>query len=90
LRWSKTPAAIASGWLEKPARIATWAMRTVVGLLVYSIIQRQVRLSLRLHDQQMPGNTGLPARPTAAGVLSVCVQVALVQCQRGEQESAQV
>ena len=89
-RWIKNPAAIAPVWLEKPERMAALAMRTVVGLLVYSIIQRQVRLSLRLHDQQMPGNTGLPARPTAAGVLSVCGQVALVQCQRGEQESEQV
>src|SRR5262245_35137171 len=43
-RWIKNPAAIAPVWLEKPERIAAWAMLTVVGLLVYSIIQRQVRL----------------------------------------------
>src|SRR5215469_14525045 len=45
-RWIKNPAAIAPVWLEKPERIAALAMLTVVGLLVYSIIQRQVRLSL--------------------------------------------
>jgi len=36
-------------------------MLTVVGLLVSSVIQRQVRLSLRTHDQQSPGNTGATA-----------------------------
>lgn len=89
-RWIKNPAAIAPVWLEKPERIAALAMRTVVGLLVYSIIQRQVRLYLRMHDQQIPGNKGLTAIPTAAVVLSLFVQVALVQFQIGEQAGEQV
>jgi transposase len=42
-RWIKNPAAISPVWLEKPERIAALAMRTVVGLLVYTVIQRQVR-----------------------------------------------
>ena len=42
-RWIKNPAAISPVWLEKPERIAALAMRTVVGLLVYGLIQRQVR-----------------------------------------------
>jgi transposase len=46
-RWIKNPAAISPVWLEKPARMAAWAMLTVVGLLVYAVIQRQVRLYLR-------------------------------------------
>jgi hypothetical protein len=54
-------------------------MLTVLGLLVYSVMQRQVRLSLRTHDQQLPGNKGLTAPPTAAVVLALCAQVALVQ-----------
>jgi transposase len=57
-RWIKNPAAISPVWLEKPERIAALAMLTVVGLLVYSIIQRQVRLYLHTHDQQVPGNKG--------------------------------
>jgi transposase len=65
-RWIKNPAAIAPVWLEKPERIAALAMLTVMGLLVYSVIQRQVRLSLRTHDQQIPGNKGTTAIPTAA------------------------
>jgi transposase len=70
-RWIKTPAAISPVWLEKPERIAALAMLTVVGLLGYSIIQRQVRLYLLTHDQQMPGNTGTTATPTAAVVLAL-------------------
>ena len=78
-RWIKNPAAIAPVWRENPARMAALAMLTVVGLLVYSIIQRQVRLYLRTHDQQVPGNKGATATPTAAVVLSLFAQVAVVQ-----------
>jgi transposase len=89
-RWIKNPAAIAPVWLEKPERIAALAMLTVVGLLVYSIIQRQVRLYLLTHDQQVPGNKGATATPTAAVVLSLFAHVALVQCQIADQEGEQV
>ena len=63
-------------------------MLTVLGLLVYSVIQRQVRLSLRPHARQIPGNTGLTATPTAAVVLALFAQVALVQLRIEEQEVA--
>ena len=88
-RWIKNPAAISPVWLEKPERIAALAMLTVVGLLVYSIIQRQVRLYLLAHDQQLPGNKGLTAIPTAAVVLALFAQIALVQCVIGEHEVTQ-
>src|SRR5262249_57667941 len=89
LRWSKHPAAIALVWREKPERIAALAMLTVLGLLVYRLIQRQGRLYLRTHDQQLPGNTGLTATPTAAVVLALFAQVALIQFWLGEQEGEQ-
>jgi transposase len=89
-RWIKNPAAISPVWLEKPERIAALAMLTVVGLLVYSIIQRQVRLYLRTHDQQVPGNKGATAMPTAAVVLSLFAQVALVQLWLDDQQVEQV
>ncbi len=85
-RWIKHPAAIAPVWLEKPERIAALAMLTVLGLLVYSVIQRQVRLYLLTHDEQLPGNKGLTAIPTAAVVLALFAQVALVQLWIEEQE----
>ena len=89
-RWIKNPAAVCPVWLEKPERIAALAMLTVVGLLVYSIIQRQVRLYLLTHHQQLPGNKGTTATPTATVVLALFAQVALVQFWLGNHEVAQV
>jgi transposase len=78
-RWIKNPAAIAPVWLEKPERIAALAMLTVVGLLVYALIQRQVRLYLHDQKQHLPGNKGLTTTPTAAGILTLFTSVMLVQ-----------
>jgi transposase len=89
-RWIKNPAAIAPVWLEKPERIAALAMLTVIGLLVSSIIQRQVRLYLHTHNQQVPGNKGATATPTAVVVLSLFAQVALVQLWIDDQVVAQM
>ena len=57
---------------------------------LYSIIQRQVRLHLRTHDQQIPGNKGLTAPPTAAVVLALFAPVALLQLGIGDQQVAQI
>jgi transposase len=89
-RWIKNPAAISPVWLEKPKRIAALAMLTVVGLLVYAVIQRQVRLYLRDHDQQVPGNKGPTATPTAAVVFALFAPVTLVQFAEGNTTSRQV
>lgn len=77
-RWIKNPAAISPVWLEKPERIAALAMLTVVGLLVYAVIQRQVRLYLRDHERHIPGNKGPTATPTAAVVFALFRPVTLV------------
>src|SRR5215467_8672833 len=79
-RWIKNPAAISPVWLEKPERMAALAMLTVVGLLVYAVLPRQVRLSLREHDRQVPGHKGPTATPTAAVVFALFTPVMLVQC----------
>jgi len=71
VRWLKHPAAISPVGLEKPARIAALAMLTVVGLLVYAVLQRQVRRYLRDHDRPIPGNQGPTAMPTAAVVFAL-------------------
>jgi hypothetical protein len=65
-------------------------MLTVLGLLVYSVIQRQVRLDLRTHAQQIPGNKGLTAIPTAAVVLALFAPVVLVRLWIDEQEVVQL
>jgi len=89
-RWIKNPAAISPVWLEKPERIAALAMLTVVGLLVYSLIQRQVRLYLQTHDQQLPGNKGMTATPTATVMLALFAHVSLIQLEVAEQQIAQI
>jgi hypothetical protein len=65
-------------------------MLTVLGLLVYSVIQRQVRLYLRTHNQQLPGNKGMTTIPTAAVVLALFAQVALVQLWIDDHEVTQL
>ena len=67
-RWIKNPAAISPGWLEKRQRIAALAMLTVMGLLVYGLIQRQVRQYLQEHEATIPGNKGETDIPTATMV----------------------
>jgi transposase len=89
-RWIKNPAAISPVWLEKPQRIAALAMLTVVGLLVYAVIQRQVRLYLREHERQIPGNKGLTATPTAAVVFALFTPVMLVYSTVDDSPSLQV
>jgi hypothetical protein len=89
-RWIKNPAAISPVWLETPERLAALAMLTVLGLLIYSVIQRQVRLYLRTHDQHIPGNKGTTATPTAAIVLALFAPIALLHLWIGEQEVAQL
>lgn len=89
-RWIKNPAAISPVWLEKPERIAALAMLTVLGLLVYSLIQRQVRLYLQTHARQLPGNKGMTATPTAAVVFALFAHVALVQVVVGDQKLMQM
>jgi hypothetical protein len=54
-------------------------MVTVVGLLVYSLIQRQVRQYLQQHQQMIPGNKGDTALPTAAVVFASFAAVTQVR-----------
>ena len=77
-------------WLEKPERLAALARLTVIGLLVSSVIQRQVRLYLRTHDQQSPGNKGLTATPTAAVVVARFAQVSMIQLGVADQQVEQM
>ena len=54
-------------------------MLTVVGVLVYALIPRQVRLSVHDQQQSLPGNKGLTTTPTAAVILTLFSPVMLVQ-----------
>jgi transposase len=89
-RWIKNPAAISPVWLEKPQRIAALAMLTVVGLLVYGVIQRQVRQYLHQHQESIPGNKGETEIPTATVVLESFATVSLVHLELDGVEVCQV
>jgi transposase len=78
-RWIKNPAAISPVWLEKPKRIAALAMLTVVGLLVYGLIQRQVRQYLAQHEASIPGNKGPTDMPTATVIFESFATVRRVE-----------
>lgn len=78
-RWIKNPAAISPVWLEKPKRMAALAMLTVVGLLVYGLIQRQVRQYLALHEASIPGNKGPTGIPTATVIFESFATVTRVE-----------
>jgi hypothetical protein len=89
-RWIKNPAAISPVWLEKSERIAALAMLTVMGLLVYTLIQRQVRLYLHIHSEQVPGNKGATALPTAAVVFALFSPVTRVRVRMGRKNVYQM
>jgi hypothetical protein len=61
-----------------------------MGLLVYAVIQRQVRLSLRDHDRQQPGKKGPTATPTAAVVFALLTPVMRVQFTVDKQHTLQM
>jgi transposase len=78
-RWIKNPAAISPVWLEKRQRIAALAMLTVMGLLVYGLIQPQVRQYLQEHEATIPGNKGQTDIPTATVVFESFATVMRVE-----------
>jgi hypothetical protein len=54
-------------------------MLTIVSVLVYTFTPRQVLLYRHRHDQQVPGNKGITAMPTAVVVRAVFSAVAVVR-----------
>lgn len=52
---------------------------TVVGLLVYGLIQRQVRQYLAQHEVSIPGNKGPPDVPTATVIFESFATVTRVE-----------
>ena len=54
-------------------------MLTVVGLLVYGLIQRQVRQYLAQHEASIPGNKGPTGIPTATVIFESFATVMRVE-----------
>jgi transposase len=64
MRHFKNPLAVAPIFLKSPERIAALGLVYVLAIMVYVLIQREVRRILAARDEVFPGNKGLTARPT--------------------------
>jgi len=66
MRWAKGPLAVAPIFLKTPLRIAALSAVYVLALMVYALIQREVRRRLAAEGTTMPGNRGQgwTAKPT--------------------------
>lgn len=64
IRWAKHPLAVAPVFLKTDERIAALGVVYVLALMVYALIQRDVRRLLRDSGQTFPGNKGFTATPT--------------------------
>lgn len=63
-KWTKNPAAVAPILLKDPKRIAALGFIYLVALMVYTLMQRQIRQSLKRTQKNIPGNKGLTDNPT--------------------------
>lgn len=64
LRHFKNPLSVAPIFLKTPERIAAVGLVYVLALMVYVLIQREVRRILAANEEVFPGNKGLTNRPT--------------------------
>lgn len=63
--WAKVAAEVAPIFLNSPERIAALGMVYVFALMVYTLIQRQIRAVLAAQGTTIPGNRGRSSKPTA-------------------------
>jgi transposase len=64
-RWAKRPLHFAPVFLEREDRIAALGLVYVIALMVYALIQRDVRQRLHANETTMPGNKRWTDKPTA-------------------------
>jgi transposase len=82
LKWAKTPAAIAPIFLETPTRIAALGGVYLMALLVYTLVERQVRNRLTERREPLPDRPAPSQRPTARTVFQRRRNLAVVTLQR--------
>ncbi len=70
-KWAKNAAAIAHIFLETPTRIAALGCVYLIALLVYALIERQVRKSLAMRGETLPDRPAHSQRPTAGTVFQL-------------------
>jgi len=77
-KWAKNPAAIAPIFLETPTRIAALGCVYLLALLVYTLVERQVRQSLAARGDTLPDRPAPSQRPTARTVFQLMRNIAVV------------
>jgi transposase len=77
-KWAKNPAAIAPIFLETPTRIAALGCVYLVALLVYTLVERQVRNNLAERGETLPDRPAPSRRPTARTVFQLMRNIAVV------------
>ena len=83
--WAKDPAAIAPIFLETPTRIAALGCVYMIALLVYTLVERQVRHSLAERRETLPDRPAPSQRPTARTVFQLVRNIAVVTLVWAEQ-----
>jgi transposase len=77
-QWAKNPAAIAPIFLETPTRMAALGCVYLVALLVYTLVERQVRNNLAERGETLPDRPAPSRRPTARTVFQLMRNIAVV------------
>jgi transposase len=77
-KWAKNPAALAPIFLETPTRIAALGCVYLIALLVYTLVERQVRKALVERGETLPDRPAPSQRPTARTVFQLMRTIAVV------------
>jgi transposase len=89
-KWTKNPAAIAPIFLETPTRIAALGCVYLIALLVYTLVERQIRKRLAERGETLPDRPAPRSHPTARTVFQLMRNMAVVTLVWGGQISRQV
>ncbi len=90
LPWAKNPAAIAPIFLDTPTRIAALGCVDRMALLVYTLVERQVRTRLPERRETLPDRLAPSQRPTARTVFQLMRNLAVVTLQRARRSHRHV
>ncbi len=63
-KWAKNPAAVAPIFLNTPDRIVALGFVYLVALMVYTLMERQIRNKLKEEEEVIKGNKGMTYNPT--------------------------
>lgn len=89
--WLKSDAAVAPMFLEKVSRIQTMGFVFVLWMLIYGLIQRELRRALQVLGGKCPHpDKRWVDRPTTRGVLDLFNHVALTTCRFGQIELSKI